>query len=106
MESGNTKAQNITTLGTVVIPLPANPTGKLILKSILIGTKGASSNTLTVYDSNPTLGANAELKKATIDTTVLPGEFDFEDLIFFNGIYIVCAAGTAPDATVLYCSAV
>ena len=106
MQSAETKAYNLKTLGTTIIPVPANPTGKLILKGIVINTKGASSNTLAIYDSNETLGANVELKKGTIDTTVLPGTFEYEDLLFTNGIYIVCASGTAPDVTVLYAPAV
>lgn len=106
MQSGETRSYNLTTLGTTIIPIPKNPNKRLVLKSILINTKGASSNTLTIYDSNETLGANVELKKGTIDTTVLPGNFEYEDLMFNNGIYIVNASGTSADVTVLFADAI
>lgn len=81
--------------------MPANPTGKLILISLIINTKGGSSNTITIYDSNATIGENPANRKATIDSTVAPGAFLY-NLAMFNGIYIVSKTGTAPDITVVY----
>lgn len=100
-EASANKTYNITTNGVVFIPVPANPTGKLVLQALVINTKGASSNTVTIYDSNLTLGANVELRKGTIDTTVVPGRFEY-NIPMFKGIYIVVATGTAPDITVIY----
>ena len=72
-----------------------------MLIRIVINTKGASSNTATIYDSTEALGENAELRKGKIDTTVDPGTFEY-GFTCFNGIYIVTAVGTAPDITVVY----
>lgn len=72
-----------------------------MLVAIIINTKGGSSNTATLYDSNSTLGANAELKKAKIDTTAYAGRIDY-GIPLYNGIYIVVATGTAADISILY----
>jgi len=95
------KTLNITTNGTVVIPIPANPAGKLVLVRLVINKKGASSNSATIYDSNDTIGANAQQRKGTLDTTVNVGSIEY-GFPCFNGIYIVVATGTAPDITVVY----
>jgi len=100
-EASANKTYNITTNGTTFIPIPANPVGKLILIRLVINTKGASSNTATIYDSNETLGEDAELRKGKLDTTVDPGSFEY-GFPMYNGIYIVVATGTAPDITVVY----
>jgi hypothetical protein len=94
---------NLRTMGTTTIPLPANPRGKLILISLIVNTKGGSSNTLTIYDSDVVIGANDEQKIATIDTTdiALIGRLQY-NLPMYNGIYLVLATGTAPDITVIY----
>ena len=94
-EASANKTYNITTNGTTILP------GKLVLIRIVINTKGASSNTATIYDSTEALGENAELRKGKIDTTVDPGTFEY-GFTCFNGIYIVTAVGTAPDITVVY----
>lgn len=89
------QSQNINTNGTTIIP------GKCILIGILIGTKGASSNVATIYDSNSTIGANVTYKKATIDTVNTFGYIPI-GIPCFNGIYIVTATGTPADMTVIY----
>lgn len=69
------------------------------LKAITIGTKGASSNTLTVYDN--TAGSGDII--AVIDTTSASAEATFHfDCEFTNGLTIVTATGTAPKATIIY----
>lgn len=100
-EASANKTYNIKTNGTTFIPVPANPTGKLVLVRLVVNKKGASSNTATIYDSNETIGANDEQKKGTVDTTdkVTSLEYGFP---MYNGIYIVVATGTAPDITVVY----
>ena len=94
LSSGN-KAYNITTNGTVTLP------GKSVLIALVVGVKGGSGNTVKIYDSNETIGANDESKKGTIDTVNIFGRVD---LGFFmgTGIYLVVGGGTAPDITVIY----
>lgn len=95
---------NITTNGITVIPVPKTPQGansKWILVRIIVNTKGASSNTATIYDSNETIGANAEFKKGTLDTVNTLGSVEY-GFPMYNGIYIVTATGTAPDLTIVY----
>lgn len=90
------KSFNITGNGTVAL------TGnKLVLIALVINTKGGSSNTVKIYDSNETLGANADLKKGTLDTASSLGRFDY-GIPCFNGIYLVVGGGTTPDITVIY----
>lgn len=93
--SSANKSINITTNGTTVLP------GKLVLIAVVVNTKGASSSVATIYDSNATIGANAQYKKATIDTVNTVGRLDY-GIPMYNGIYIVTATGTAPDLTVIY----
>ena len=100
-EASANKTYNIKTNGTTFIPVPANPVGKLVLVRIVINTKGASSNTAVIYDSNETLGANDDYRKAGLDTVNTTGHIDY-GFPMFNGIYIVVATGTAPDMTVVY----
>lgn len=92
------KTYNITQNGTTILP------GKLILVGLIINTKGASSNVISIYDSNATLGASASLKKGQIDTTIAP-IFIPCGYPMFNGIYIASATGTAADITVVYADA-
>lgn len=99
-ESAN-KTYNITTNGTVIIPVPANPTGKLVLIRIIVGTKGGSGSTAAIYDSNATIAANADYKKGTLDTVNTLGAVPM-GFVMFNGIYIVVGGGTAPDLTIVY----
>ena len=100
-EASANKTYNITTNGIVSIPVPSNPKSKWVLQALVINTKGASSNTVTIYDSNETIGENVEYRKGKIDTTVNPGRFEY-NIPMFNGIYLVVATGTAPDITVIY----
>lgn len=81
---------NITTNTTTVLK-----TGPGILGAITINTKGASSNTATIYDNT----AGSGTKIGTIDTTVGVGTLAY-DLAFTTGLTIVTATGTAPDLTV------
>ena len=103
-EASANKTYNITANGTTFIPIPANPAGKLVLVRLVINTKGGSSNTATIYDSNETIGANAEKRKGILDTTANVGSIEY-GFPCFNGIYIVVATGTAPDITVVYAEA-
>jgi len=100
-EASANKTYNVNAIGTVVIPLPANPSGKLILVRVIVNTKGGSSNTATIYDSNETLGANTSYLKGKIDTTANVGSIEC-GYPMFNGIYIVIATGTAADLTIVY----
>ncbi len=71
--------------------------GRGILVAIVINTKGASSNTLTVYDNT----AGSGTKIATIDTVNVTGTIRFE-VGFSTGLTLVSAAGTGADYTVIY----
>lgn len=83
---------NITTNATTVVK-----SGKGVLRTITINTKGATANTATVYDNT----AGSGTKIATIDTTSGPATFRY-DVAFGTGLTIVTAAGTAADITVSY----
>ncbi len=100
-EASANKTISITTLGTTVLPVPSNPSGKLLLVRVIINTKGGSSNTATIYDSNEALGANSDYYKGKIDTTTNVGSIEY-GFPLHNGLYIVVATGTAPDLTVVY----
>lgn len=67
------------------------------LHSITINTKGASSNTATVYDNTAASGS----KIATIDTTAAVVTLLY-DVNVKTGITVVTATGTAADLTVSY----
>lgn len=96
------KEYNVNTNGIVIIPASVNPdNGKLLLSKININTKGASSNTATLYDSDSTTGADPERKIGRIDTTASIGTL-FYNLVLEKGIYLVVETGTAPDLTILY----
>lgn len=74
-----------------------NSPGKL--NAIVIGKKGATSNTMTVWD-----GSNAEPGSilTVIDTTTAVGTIDFKNVQLRTGLKIVTATGTAPDALVIF----
>ena len=93
--SSANKTYNITGNGTTILP------GKFVLIALIVGTKGGTGHTATIYDSNATLGADPERKKATIDTVNTFGRIELGFPVF-NGIYIVHDGGTTPDITVLY----
>lgn len=70
-----------------------------LLHAIMINTKGASANTITVYD-NATGTTNVI---AAIDpVNAIPGSVILIDAECVNGITVVIATGTAADITVLY----
>jgi hypothetical protein len=71
--------------------------GSGILHAIVINTKGASANTVTIYDNT----TNASPVIAVFDSTTAVGTILF-DVRFGTGLTIVTATGTAPDMTVVY----
>jgi len=71
--------------------------GAGFLHCLSINTKGASSNTLTVYDN--TAGSGTVI--AVIDTTAQVQSL-FYDVTFATGLTIVSATGTGADYTVAY----
>lgn len=96
-EASSNKSVNITTLGTTQINLPANPVGKLVLISIIVLTKGASSNVAKIYDSATT----EENPKGTLDTVNTLGTVPI-NIPFFHGIRIVTEVGTPANLIVVY----
>jgi hypothetical protein len=99
------EATNLTGLGTTTIssnigPANGNQSSYLVLHSITINTKGAASNTLTVYDN--TTGSGTKI--AAIDTTAQTQTL-FYDIICRTGITVVSATGTGADITVSWCKA-
>jgi hypothetical protein len=68
-----------------------------MLHTITINTKGATGNTLTVYD-NAAHGSNT---LAVIDTTGATQCFIF-DAWLQNGLSVTIASGTAADVTLTY----
>ena len=90
-EASANQTYNITTNGVT------NLVGKFVLVAIVINTKGTSSNTLTIYDSDST----TENKKGKLDTTASIGRIEY-GIPMYKGIYLVTATGTAPDVTVIY----
>ena len=67
------------------------------LHTIIINTKGASGNTVTVYDNTSASGTIL----AVIDPTQNLATLEF-DAAFQTGLTIVLATGTAADITVSY----
>jgi hypothetical protein len=70
--------------------------GKGFLSKVTINTKGASANTLTLYDN--TTGSGTKI--ATIDTTA-GGTLPY-DIEFSTGLTAVLATGTAADVTISF----
>jgi len=66
-----------------------------VLSSVTINTKGATGNTLTIYDGVDATGAVI----AVIDTTSALGTFLF-DILALTGLFAVLASGTAADITI------
>lgn len=87
--------------GTVKIAVPGNPTRGMVLLALIINSKGGSGNTVQIFDTNDTLGENAELKRGVLDTTVNIGRVDYGFPIV-NGIWLKVGGGTTPDITVVY----
>ncbi len=74
----------------------ANP---VRLKSVTINTKGATANTLTLYDN--ALGDNSGTVIAAIDTTAAVAYFPY-DVLTQKGLSAILAAGTAADVTIAF----
>ncbi len=72
-------------------------TGVGILHSITFNTKGASSNTLTVYDNTAASGTVMAVIDTTDKVTTL-----FYDIPFLTGLTVISATGTGADFTVQY----
>lgn len=73
-----------------------NGPGALI--RVTINTKGATGNTLTLYDN--TSGSGPVI--AVIDTTTGVGSINFDEANFDTGLTAVMANGTAADVTVVF----
>jgi len=76
---------------------PIKYSGATKLNAVVINTKGASANTLTLRD-----GAADGKIVAVIDTTVTPGDWDFKGILLSTGLTAVTATGTCADITVIY----
>ena len=100
-EASANKTVNITTNGITSIPVPANPTQKLVLVRVIVNTKGGTGANATIYDSNDTLGADGLLRKAILDTVNTLGNVEY-GFPFFSGIYIVTGNGTPANLTIVY----
>lgn len=83
-------------LGTLVIA--SHPS---ILRGININTKGATANTLTLFDN---AGAASGAIVAVIDTTAGPASYYFGSTgaQLDNGLTAVMATGTAADVTFIF----
>lgn len=75
---------------------PCKYSGITTLNRVIINTKGASSNTLTLRD-----GAADGIILAVIDTTVAPTFLDY-NLQCSYGLTAVTATGTCADITIVY----
>jgi hypothetical protein len=71
--------------------------GAGVLYSVAINTKGASSNTITLYDGTSSAGTVI----ATIDTTANVQSILY-NVAFTTGLYYVVQTGTAGDLTIAY----
>jgi hypothetical protein len=71
------------------------------LYSVTINTKGAASNTLTLYD-NASAGSGTII--AVIDTTAGPSSYQFgaTGIQLGNGLTAVMATGTTADVTIAF----
>jgi hypothetical protein len=69
------------------------------LKSVVINSKGGSSNTLTLYEGNAAaVAASTAPVIAVIDTTSAVGTLEFNTWV--QAVTAVLATGTAADVTV------
>lgn len=68
-----------------------------VLSSLVVNTRGASGNTITLYDNTSASGAVI----AVIDTTgfTFTGLYDVQ---FNTGLTVVIAGGTAGDVTIAW----
>lgn len=72
-------------------------TGPTCFRSVTINTKGASANTLTIYDGTAATG----IKIATIDTTAAQVTLTY-NVQCLTSLTCVSATGTGADYTVVY----
>lgn len=70
--------------------------GSGVLNAIIVNTKGATGNTLTVYDNT----TNSGQVIAIIDTTVTPYVWTY-NARFNTGLTVTSANGTGADYTVV-----
>jgi hypothetical protein len=71
--------------------------GAGVLIGVVVNSKGATANTLTLYDS--LLGSGTVI--AVIDTTAGPATLPY-NLAFTVGLSAVLASGTAADVTLVW----
>lgn len=76
---------------------PIKYSGMTKLNWVIINTKGASSNVLTLRD-----GAADGKILAVIDTTPNPFSLNFGGILLSNGLTAVTTAGTCADITITY----
>jgi len=81
---------------TIFTPQATNQSSQAVLHTISINTKGAASNTISVYNDVTAVAANLI---AVIDSTSAVQSL-FYDAICNNGLTVVLATGTAADITV------
>ncbi len=90
--AGSYSFSHLNANGTTVIR-----TGAGMLGNVTINTKGATANTLTLYDNTAASGTVI----AVIDTTAQVQVLNFE-VAFATGLTAVLATGTAADVTIGY----
>jgi hypothetical protein len=83
----------VTALGTT----PIVYSGMCKLNRVVINTKGASSNLLTLRDG----GADGKIV-AIIDTTGSSSSLNYGGQLLSNGLTAVSATGSAGDITIFY----
>jgi hypothetical protein len=89
---GGCQYKNLKTLTTATLI-----TGNGFLHAVTINTKGATANTLALYDGVDATGVLI----GTIDTTAAIGTLHY-DVSVGVGLYVALANGTAADVTVSY----
>lgn len=87
---------NITTNASTAVKTSAG-----VLHYVVINTKGAASNTVTVNNAANCNAGTAQTTVATIDSTVDVTSLRY-DASMSSGICVVTATGTAPNLTVVY----
>lgn len=70
-----------------------------ILHKVVVNTKGASANVLTLYDTS---GTTTTSPIAVIDTVNINSQALIYDLAFASGLAYALATGTAADVTIVY----
>lgn len=69
------------------------------LHAVIVNSKGATSNTVTLYDNASAASGNVI---AVIDTTSVPGDTNYYNLNTTKGLVAVMANGTAADITIVW----